>query len=254
MSIKQKLGDFQLFSYHLICLFAPLLCCGSPYIARYAWVPRLEDEQKYGIIWYENFCQSPKMIHKEKKMHQEQFEQLQALFTSVAENQKKTDILLTTLSKQSIKTETEVAKTAVTVKKLSKLYGNMSNNQGAVAEQFYYNSLKANPVLRGIRFERIYKNMTGSYQKIQDEYDIVLVNSNSLFIIEVKYKAHPNDLDKLLQVKAPRFPILFNHYANFEYHLGLACFQIDETLLDDAIARGVNVLQRNGNIIETIAA
>ena len=208
-------------------------------------------------------------------MHQEQFEQLQALFTSVAENQKKTDIqlaktdaqlaktdaYLTKLSKQSIKTEAEVAKTVSevaktisTVKKLSKLYGNMSNNQGAVAEQFYYNSLKANPVLRGIRFERIYKNMTGSYQKIQDEYDIVLVNSNSLFIIEVKYKAHPNDLDKLLQVKAPRFPILFNRYANFECHLGLACFQIDEALLDDAIARGVNVLQRNGNIIETIAA
>jgi hypothetical protein len=26
-------------------------------IAGYAWAPRLEDEQKYGVIWYENFYQ-----------------------------------------------------------------------------------------------------------------------------------------------------------------------------------------------------
>jgi hypothetical protein len=29
-------------------------------IAGYAVVPRLEDEQKYGIIWYKAICQSPK--------------------------------------------------------------------------------------------------------------------------------------------------------------------------------------------------
>jgi len=31
-------------------------------------------------------------------------------------------------------------------------------------------------------------------KKINDEFDIVLVNSKSVAIIEVKYKVHPNDL------------------------------------------------------------
>ena len=28
-------------------------------IAGLAWAPRLEDERKYGVIWYESICQSP---------------------------------------------------------------------------------------------------------------------------------------------------------------------------------------------------
>ena len=28
-------------------------------IAGLAWAPRLEDEQKYGVIWYKAICQSP---------------------------------------------------------------------------------------------------------------------------------------------------------------------------------------------------
>ena len=30
-------------------------------IAGLAWAPRLEDEQKYGVIWYKSICQSPKI-------------------------------------------------------------------------------------------------------------------------------------------------------------------------------------------------
>jgi hypothetical protein len=37
-----------------------LLCGGKPCLADYAWVPRLEDEQKYDLIWYKTICQSPK--------------------------------------------------------------------------------------------------------------------------------------------------------------------------------------------------
>ena len=137
------------------------------------------------------------------------------------------------------------------VNKLSRLYGGMSNNQGAVAEQYYFKSLQANPRLQGMHFQYIYKNMTGSCNKIQDEYDIVLVNSKSLFIIEVKYKAHPNDLKNLLEKKAPHFPQLFKEYAHFERYLGLACFYIDDELIKSAVKQGISILQRKDDIIET---
>ena len=38
----------------------PLFCVVEALnIAGLAWAPRLEDEQKYGAIWYKSICQSP---------------------------------------------------------------------------------------------------------------------------------------------------------------------------------------------------
>ncbi|MEY3882396.1 MAG: hypothetical protein RIQ94_3192 [Pseudomonadota bacterium] len=33
--------------------------------------------------------------------------------------------------------------------------------------------------------------------QMQEEYDLVMTNGNAIGIVEVKYKAHSNDLDKL---------------------------------------------------------
>jgi Holliday junction resolvase-like predicted endonuclease len=33
--------------------------------------------------------------------------------------------------------------------------------------------------------------------QIQEEYDLVMTNGDAIAVVEVKYKAHKNDLDKL---------------------------------------------------------
>ena len=38
-------------------------------IAGLAWVPRLEDEQKYGIIWYKSICQALKHTSNTQTVH-----------------------------------------------------------------------------------------------------------------------------------------------------------------------------------------
>jgi len=40
------------------------------------------------------------------------------------------------------------------------MYGSVGNNQGKVAEEFYYNSLKQKRELLGMRFDFIEKNVT----------------------------------------------------------------------------------------------
>ncbi len=50
------------------------------------------------------------------------------------------------------------------------VYGGMSNNQGKVAEEFFYNSLRHNPELDGIQFDFVMKNVTRGTRKIQQEY------------------------------------------------------------------------------------
>ncbi|MDQ7084488.1 MAG: hypothetical protein Q9M36_05960 [Sulfurovum sp.] len=52
------------------------------------------------------------------------------------------------------------AKTEATVEKVAKLIGNISNNQGHIAEEFFYNSISANPTLNGIDYDFTDKNIT----------------------------------------------------------------------------------------------
>ena len=105
-----------------------------------------------------------------------------------------------------------------------------------------------------MRFDKIYKNIGARGSDIEDEYDILLVNGKAIYIIEVKYKVHPTDIEKLLRKKAKNFTMLFTDYSGYEKHLGIACFQIDDEIKKMALKAGVNILQRRGKVIETIAA
>ena len=161
----------------------------------------------------------------------------------------KTDAQLAKTDAQLAKTDAQLAKTDTKLDKLAKMYGGVGNSQGAVAEEFYFNSLKANPVLNGIHFDSIDKNLTRNQNGLEDEFDILMVNGKDVFIIEVKYKAHEEDLRRLIEKKAVNFKKLFPVYRGYNHHLGLATFHIYDELKDQALSAGVTVLQRKGDVI-----
>ena len=138
-----------------------------------------------------------------------------------------------------------------TIKKLSRLIGGIGNNQGDVAEEFFYNSLKHKPRLAGIDYDFIDKNITRQKDGIEDEYDILLVNGKDVAIIETKYKAHSNDLDRLINKKYSNFKKLYPEYKDYNHHLGLASFNINDDLKQKALDERVMILQRKGEVIET---
>ncbi len=147
-------------------------------------------------------------------------DELKALFARIAVAQDRTDAQLAKTAAQLAKTvaqlaETaaQLAKTAAKLDRLAEMYGGVGNSQGAVAEEFYYNSLKADPVLGGVRFDFVDKNITRSHAGLEDEFDLLLVNGRAMFVVEVKYKAHGNDLRRLLDDKAASFRRLFPEYA-----------------------------------------
>ena len=152
------------------------------------------------------------------------------------------------------RTDAQMARTDAKLDRLAKMYGGVGNSQGAVAEEFYHNSLKANPVLAGMRFDFMDKNVTRSHAGLEDEFDLLLVNGREVFVVEVKYKAHGNDLKRLLDEKAPNFRRLFPEHAGRRQRFALAAFHIHDDLKKAALAQGVTVLQRKGDVIETLAA
>ncbi|MEA3229258.1 MAG: hypothetical protein U9P38_09330 [Campylobacterota bacterium] len=138
------------------------------------------------------------------------------------------------------------------VDKIAKLIGNILNNQGDIAEEFFYNSLADKPTLAGISYDFIEPNAHRRKDGVEDEYDILLVNGKDVAIIETKYKAHSSDIEKLIDKKYDNFKKLYPEYKNYRHHLGLASFNMNKDVKEMASKHNVILLQRKGELIETI--
>ncbi len=165
-------------------------------------------------------------------------EELEKTFRELAQSKKETDA--------------QIQKTDAKLDRIAKLVGAISNNQGDIAEEFFYNSLEAKPILGGIEYDYIDKNITRSNKSLRDEFDIVLINGKDIAIIETKYKAHQKDVEKLIHKKYKNFQILYPEYSDYNHHLGIASFYINDDTKEMALDNNVMVLQRKGDVIETI--
>ena len=172
-------------------------------------------------------------------------EQLAQSILELKLSQQKTD-------EQMKKTDEQIKETSKGLKKLQKLVGNISNNQGDVAEEFFVNSISPTLKIGDIQYDELYKNLHKKTKKAEDEFDILLVNGSDVAIIEVKYKAHINDIESLINKKYSNFKKLYPEYKNYNHHLGLASFNINDDVKKTASQNNVMLLQRKGDIIETI--
>jgi len=179
---------------------------------------------------------------------------LERVMSDLAIQTKKTEIQLAKTDAQLAKTDIQLAKTDAKLERIGIMVGGVSNNQGNVAEEFYINSLQDSLQLSGIKFDYIDKNISRKKGKITDEYDIVLANGDVIYIIEVKYKVHLNDLERIINKKHPNFKKLYPEYKNYKHLLGIATFHISDELKEQALSMGINVLQRKGKVIEELVA
>ena len=79
-----------------------------------------------------------------------------------------------------------------------------------------------------------------------------MVNGKDIAIIETKYKAHSTDIEKLVTKKLDNFKKLYPEYKDYSHHLALASFYINDDVKKVAKNNNVILLQRKGDLIETI--
>ena len=120
-----------------------------------------------------------------------------------------------------------------------------------IANEFFCKALSDEFFLAGIQYDFVDKNAHRKRHGIEDEYDIFMVNGKDIAIIEVKYKAHEKDLDRLVHKKYENFKKLFPEYRNFNHHLALASFKVHDKIKEQAKSQGVMVLQRRGDVFKT---
>ena len=166
------------------------------------------------------------------------------------EQMKLTDEQIKLTGEQMKLTDEQMKRTDEKLERIGITLGNVTNNQGDVAEEFFYNSLLDNLNLGDLQFDDIGENLHKQRGKVQEEYDIILTNGDEIAIIEVKYKAHKNDLDKLDR-KIANFKTLFPVYQHYKLYGAMASFHFNKEAKTETLNRGYFLLQRKGDVLET---
>ena len=170
-------------------------------------------------------------------------DELKALVASLAVDQKALVVAQKATDEQMKRTDEKLERIGINL-------GNISKNQGDVAEEFFFQSLIKDNRLGWIYFDDVTKNMERHKGNIQEEYDLVMTNGDVIAVVEVKYKAHKNDLDKLDR-KMKHFKQLFPIYQSFKQYGAIAAFHINDDAKNEALRRGYFVLQRSGDLVHT---
>jgi len=172
-----------------------------------------------------------------------------ALLQEVAQSQKETDRIMQENAKSQEELRQSQKETDRQIKELQKTVGGITNNQGSFAEEYFFNSFeKGKKNFFGEKFDEVVKNLSSFWQGLKDEYDIVLYNHASVAIIEVKYKAHLNDIPTVLK-KAETFRILYPHYKDFKIYLGLASMSFYPELEQECTEQGIAVIKQVGDTV-----
>ncbi len=130
--------------------------------------------------------------------------------------------------------------------------GNIQQNNGDIAEEYFYKTVDRTMKLGDVSFDFIYRNITGQIKKtkLEGEYDIILVNGKTVAFIETKYKMHENDVIKIKEKMIPTFKKLFPAYKDLKLFAGIASFHISKNVEKLAKEFGFYILEKKGDVMQ----
>jgi len=199
----------------------------------------------------EQMKENAKEMRENAKEMRENAKEMRENARKTDEQMRKTDEQMKKTDEQMKKTDEQMRKTDEKLERMGIHLGNISNNQGDVTEEYFVNSLKNRLQIGDMKFDVLLSGVELKTKKIRDEFDILLVNGNTLALIEVKYKVHPNLIDKLS--KKIEHLRLMPSYKDYKIYAGVAGFSVPEDAISLAQEKGYFVLQRKGDIIEEIS-
>jgi hypothetical protein len=135
------------------------------------------------------------------------------------------------------------------MKELQNLMGGWATNHGNFAEEYFFNSFEnCQQNFFGEKFDEISKNLKSKKNKTEYEYDIVMYNCSSIAIVEVKFKAHKNDIPDVLK-HADTFRFFYPEYKDYKIYLGLASMSFYPELEQECINTGIAVIKQVGDTV-----
>ncbi|MDR2582937.1 MAG: hypothetical protein LBC75_05600 [Fibromonadaceae bacterium] len=137
--------------------------------------------------------------------------------------------------------------------KVSKQMGGIDENQGHHAEQFFQSVFKKKLEFGRIKYDEMIPNLTYKGKKCEIEFDIALVNGDSIALIEVKNRIHPDFVEKFAEERVEKFREFFREFDNYDVYLGIAGFSFSNEVLDRASKYGIGIIRQVGEGVEVEA-
>jgi hypothetical protein len=134
--------------------------------------------------------------------------------------------------------------------KLCKKVGGMDDNIGHHAEQFFQNIFEEKLRFGGVDYDEMIPNLKHKGKLDEVEFDIVLVNGDSVALIEVKHRVHPSFVKELAEERIEKFRKYFQEFKDYKAYLGIAAFSFSDEVIDQASKYGVGVIRQAGEGIE----
>ena len=135
------------------------------------------------------------------------------------------------------------------MKDLEKAMGGWANNHGSFAEEYFFNAFeKGEKNFFGEHFDDIEKNVKGINTGFKDEYDILMINGQSVCIVETKFTAQEKDLSKVIR-KAETFRVNFSSFKNHKVYLGLASLSFHSDLEKKCKEEGIVIIKQAGETV-----
>jgi hypothetical protein len=143
-------------------------------------------------------------------------------------------------------TDRIVRSTSLKVDEVARMVGGMSDNHGKFAEEYFSNSFdNGQREFFGEKFYRIEKNVEGENP---GEYDIMLINGNSVAVIETKFRARSKNVNEMYK-KAKVFRKNFPEYKSHRLYLGLAAMVFDKGVEDMFANKGIAIIKQVGDTV-----
>jgi hypothetical protein len=134
--------------------------------------------------------------------------------------------------------------------RLNEIVGGTANNNGFFAEEHFFNALESSHCFGNIQYDFVLRNENRREGKLENEYDILMLNGSSVAIIETKYRAHQNYLETLVTKKVQDFRALHPNYAKHKIYLGIASMSFNKEVIAQAKKLGIGILKQVGNVVE----
>ena len=137
---------------------------------------------------------------------------------------------------QMARTDAQIAKTDKEINKLlrstKELHSNVKNEADACEQRFIASLRRHKLVIAGVTFDEIYSNQKKDRKGEHIELDGLLVNGDSIAILEVKKRLHLNDVEKVRDNLIGRFRKLYPEHQ----HKRLMVLVAGDNINDDAAA------------------
>jgi len=179
-------------------------------------------------------------MEKEEKLTAE------IIWKMFAETDKRRDEGYKRLEKQFSETDRQI-------KELRQEIGGVGKSSGEVAEDFFYHSFDKNMVVNFVRYDYLHRNLNKKIGDLRGEYDIVLVNSKSLLVVEVKYKLKSEHVTDFYTKRIPRFKKLFPEYDNYNLYAAVAGLSVDKRAEKEALKNKILLFTQSGQELKKLS-